>query len=1063
MKGDPMRPIPVTLRSALRCFIGLQTAATFVLLAAGFARPVLAEEPGALFRLSAPSRPSLAAPFASLLPVHLEDAAVTRLFESRGGVVRIPLPEAHTIDVELQPMPLLAPNARIMATGDGGPEPVGIEFRAYRGVDADDPATRVVVTFVGRRANVLIERGGERFTILPRAGGYLLAPAAALQESSEPRCSTPDGVVAALPGTAQRLGALAVQSASHRYYCELAIDCDYEFFASVHGGDPEAAAQYALSLVAVTSPIFERDVNVELRVVYLHLWTTPNDPYDGDSQSLFDQIQGTFNQYHPGVSRSLAHLLSGRFVGGFAWTSGTFCSGFGYGVSGVVGGFDPNDLSLVPHELGHNFGAEHTHSCYWHTAGFSPGPLDSCVVDPCSPGPYAQPLNGGTIMSYCRSIRLDFHQHPRTVMRASVENSCLIFQTDAVEPPTGLRATSLGSSVRLTWTPSLTPGVTGYEIYRSNTSLDVNPALVGTTPNIWWTDPLAPGTAYYKVKTIQGTARSSFSGETQAGVCGLEAPALHPAGNAPSDLTVADFDEDGILDVAFTDYASARIGVMRGTGLGASSRAGFTAPVYYPTNLQPVSIAHADFDEDGILDLAVVQEGSGRLSILLGQGAAGTGNGLFGPRTDFNIGAAPRDIEIADFNADGILDIATVQQLGDRVAILDGRGTAGVGDGTFAAPRTFYVADDPNGLATGDFNRDGILDLAVAKESGLRVLRGTGTGGVGDGSFGFLFQSQAGVLPNCSDVLVADFNGDLFLDLAVLKNTSSSIVIMQGNGAGTFAQTASYPVGHAPGHAIQMDANTDGLLDLVTSNGGSFTATVLLGRPGGTFAPGWLLECGDAPGGLASGDFDGDGYEDLVVACQGSDHLALYPAGCPDVATPVLTSALSAEVLDGRVRVVWSVAGGGEFEIVRSEDGTGWTGIATAFPDGSGRIVFEDVTIQPGGRYGYALRPRDVPGAAPIAAVWVDVPAWRLALSVTPNPSRGAPLRVELTLPTTAAARLELLDVGGRRIDALDLPPLGAGRHVFALAAHRVLPPGRYLVRLAFQGKIRTAAAVILR
>jgi len=562
-----------------------------------------------------------------------------------------------------------------------------------------------------------------------------------------------------------------------------------------------------------------------------------------------------------------------------------------------------------------------------------------------------------------------------------------------------------------------------------------------------------------------GQARSSFGGETRAQTCGLEAPGLHAAGNAPSDLAVADFDEDGMLDIAFTDWATSRVGVMRGTGLDGTGRATFAAPVYYPTNAQPVSIASADFNEDGILDLAVIQESAGRLSILLGQGSGGVGNGTFAPRTDFTIGSLPRDIEIADFNEDGILDIATVQQLGDRLAVLDGRGTAGVGNGTFGPPRTFYVADDPIGLASGDFDRDGILDIAIAKLSGLRVLRGTGTGGVGDGSFGFMFQSSAGILPGCSDVLVADFNGDTFLDLAVLKNTSGSIVMMSGNGAGSFAQTAAYAVGYNPEHVIGADVNADGLLDLVASNAGSFTATVLPGLPGGTFGAGLLLTCGNQPGGLAGGDFDGDGYTDLAIACEGSDHIALYPGGCPELATPAATSAVSADVLDGRVRVVWSVEGGdgSAFDVLRSEDGAAWVPVTRAFADGTERLVYEDGDIVAGRRYGYALRAAGAPGSAPLARVWVDVPEWALALSVQPNPSRGVPLQVAFTLPVSAPVRIELLDVSGRRVDALESRTFGAGRHTAVLGVRRALAPGRYVVRLIVRNETRTATAVVLR
>jgi hypothetical protein len=328
-----------------------------------------------------------------------------------------------------------------------------------------------------------------------------------------------------------------------------------------------------------------------------------------------------------------------------------------------------------------------------------------------------------------------------------------------------------------------------------------------------------------------------------------------------------------------------------------------------------------------------------------------------------------------------------------------------------------------------------------------------------------MFQSQAGVLPGCSDVLAADIDGDQLLDLAVLKNTMSSIVIMKGNGAGSFAQSGAHEVGYNPEHMIRLDANSDGILDLVATNAGSFTATVVPGLPGGAFAPGWLLECGTNPGGLAGGDFDGDGYTDLVIASEGSDHVSVYPAGCPDLATPVLASAQSAQLLGDRVRIVWHISGStvDDLDVLRSAPGEEWAVAATLFPDGSGRIVHEDLDVEPGRRYGYALRDHDDPAATPIAAVWVEVPAWTLQLGVRPNPTHGASLRVEFTLPVATRGRLELLDVSGRRIDRIDTEKFGAGRHTVVLAAGRVLPPGHYRVRLVSGRETRTATAVVLR
>ena len=79
-----------------------------------------------------------------------------------------------------------------------------------------------------------------------------------------------------------------------------------------------------------------------------------------------------------------------------------------------------------------------------------------------------------------------------------------------------------------------------------------------------------------------------------------------------------------------------------------------------------------------------------------------------------------------------------------------------------------------------------------------------------------------------------------------------------------------------------------------------------------------------------------------------------------------------------------------------------------------------------------------------------------------PNPSRGSRLGVEFTLALASPARLELLDVGGRRVAAREVGTLGAGSHVIDLAAGRRLAPGLYMVRLTQGVQVRTARAVIL-
>jgi hypothetical protein len=132
--------------------------------------------------------------------------------------------------------------------------------------------------------------------------------------------------------------------------------------------------------------------------------------------------------------------------------------------------------------------------------------------------------------------------------------------------------------------------------------------------------------------------------------------------------------------------------------------------------------------------------------------------------------------------------------------------------------------------------------------------------------------------------------------------------------------------------------------------------------------------------------------------------------------------------------------------VERREANSAWTALATVYADGRGRVSYEDRAVVAGTRYAYRL----LVGGMTSAEAWVDVPV-SLALSITaasPNPTSG-PLDVRFTLPTSARARLELLDVSGRRVRerTLEAPTPGLRRIAFDESA--TLAPGLYFLRVS--------------
>jgi subtilisin-like proprotein convertase family protein len=326
------------------------------------------------------------------------------------------------------------------------------------------------------------------------------------------------------------------------------------------------------------------------------------------------------------------------------------------------------------------------------------------------------------------------------------------------------------------------------------------------------------------------------------------------AGANPTNLAIADFNNDTEADVAVTNQVSNNVSILLGNGdgtLGAQSLVN--------AGSSPYAIAAGKFDAGNNFDLAVVNSGSNNVSIMLGNG-----DGTFGAPTNFTVGSDPISIAVGDLNNDTNQDLAVANFGGffsGTVSILLGNGS-----GSFTPGTNVITSTQPAFVTIANFNGDANQDIIVANfganEASTYIGSGTGT----FQSFQILATGSGPV-----GIEVANFiGGDSFADIAVAKYSGQGIQTCAGSASGMFTCSTGPSYSPNPISITSGDYLGSGTIGLAVALSGSNRVRVLTQD----------FTVGQNPNAVETADFNGDGKPDLITANAGSNDVSVLINSC---------------------------------------------------------------------------------------------------------------------------------------------------------------------------------------